>query len=114
MPRVERGEFVNAGVILFCSERNFLGARVVVDDPRVAVLWPDLDLELIREHLQAIPILCQGKKEGGPLSQLTRRERFHWLVSPRSTVIQTSPVHAGLCRDPEKSLEDLFRRLVLL
>lgn len=112
VPRVEREEFVNAGVILFCRQRDFLGARIELDRDRVRALWPQADLPLIEEHLAAIPLVCAGGDGAGPIGKLTLPERFHWLVSPRSTVIQVSPVHAGLCEDPERALEELVDRMI--
>jgi hypothetical protein len=112
VPRVEREEFVNAGVILFCLERDFLAAKVELDEPLVRALWPEADVELLRQHLAAIPRICAGSPDAGPVARLTLRERFHWLVSPRSTVIQVSPVHAGLCDEPGKALDEIFRRMV--
>ena len=109
VPRVDRAEFVNAGVILFCLSRNYLAARVEVNETRLRALWPELDLDAVARHLFAIPAVCQGE---GPIGELSRRERFRWLVSPRSTVIQISPVHAGLCETPEETLDDLFHQLV--
>jgi len=115
MPRVERGELINAGVILFCLERDFLQARVEVNEPRLRALWPGTDLDLVRQHLEAIPRICAGSPEGGPIARLSLRERFRWLVAPRSTMVQVSPVHAGLCGDsPERALDDLFRQMVLV
>src|SRR6185295_17208214 len=114
VPRVEREEFVNAGVLLFCLERDFLQARVEVDEPRLRALWPEIDVELVRQHLEAIPRICAGSPDAGPIARLSLRERFHWLVSPRSTVIQVSPVHSGLCESPERALDELFRRMVLI
>ena len=114
VPRVEREEFVNAGVILFCLERDFLGARVELDRDRVRALWPAADLALVEEHLAAIPRVCAGGEGGGPIGLLSQRERFHWLVAPRSTVIQVSPVHSGLCEDPGRELEHLLDRMVRL
>jgi len=112
VPRVERGELINAGVLLFCLERDFLGARVEVDESRLRAIWPETDVELIRQHLEAVPRICAGSPEGGPIARLSLRERFHWLVAPRSTVIQVSPVHAGLCESPEQTLDELFRQMV--
>jgi hypothetical protein len=109
---VEREEFVNAGVILFCLVRDFLGARVELDRVRVRALHPDVDLALVDEHLAAIPRVCAGGDGSGPIGRLSLRERFHWLVAPRSTVIQVSPVHSGLCDDPERALERLMDRMV--
>jgi hypothetical protein len=114
VPRVEREEFLNAGVILFCLKQNFLDALVHINETRLHALWPSIDIEHVRHHLEAVPRICSGVPDAGPIAQLTRRERFHWLVSPRSTVIQVSPVHSGLCDDPEHILADLFRKLVLL
>jgi hypothetical protein len=82
VPRVERGEQVNAGVILFCLERDFLAARIGLDEPRLLALWPETDLELVRQHLAAIPKVCAGAPDGGPIARLSLRERFHWLVAP--------------------------------
>jgi hypothetical protein len=114
VPRVEREEFLNAGVVLFCLTRGFLGARVALDRARLAALAPgaDLDLDLVEEHLAAIPRIAAGGEGSGPIGRLTVRERFHWLVAPRSTVIQMGPVHAGLCDDPRRALDDLFERMV--
>lgn len=112
VPRVERGEFINAGVIVFCLEHRFLDARVVVDEARLRALWPEIDLDLVRRHLEAIPKIAAGDASGGPIARLSLRERFHWLVSPRSTIIQVSPVHTGLCEErPEGVLDDLAKRL---
>lgn len=113
VPRVDREEFVNAGVILFCLSCGYLGARVHVDDERLRALYPDADVELVRQHLEAIPKICEGAEDAGPIARLSRRERFHWLVAPRSTMVQVSPVHSGLCDSPQRTLEDLFRRLVI-
>ena len=114
VPRVEREELVNAGVILFCLERDFLAARVEVNEPRLRALWPEIDVELVRQHLEAIPRICAGGPDAGPIGRLSLRERFHWLVAPRSTIIQVSPVHAGLCESPERALDELFRQMVLV
>lgn len=112
VPRVEREEFVNAGVILFCLERDFLGARMELDRARVHALFPGADLAAIEEHLAVIPRICEGGAGSGPIGELSRRERFHWLVAPRSTVVQVSPVHAGLCDDPARALDKLLERMV--
>lgn len=112
VPRVDRGELINAGVILFCLQKDFLKARIEVDEARLRALWPEVDVELVRQHLEAIPRICAGDPDAGPIARLSIRERFHWLVSPRSTMIQVSPVHTGLCEDPERSLEDLFQKMV--
>ena len=112
VPRVERGEFMNAGVILFCLSSKFLQAKIHLDRDRLEALWPDADMEMIREHLEALPKICAGDSAAGPIAALSLRERFHWLVAPRSAVIQISPVHSGLCAAPDLALEDLFARLV--
>ena len=112
VPRVDREEFLNAGVILFCLSHGYLGARVHLDEHRLSALSPDADVELLNQHLAAIPKVCEGAASAGPIAKLSRRERFHWLVSPRSTIVQVSPVHSGMCESPERTLNDLFRQLV--
>lgn len=112
VPRVEREEFVNAGVILFCLERDYLDARVELDRDRVHALFPGADLGTIDEHLRVIPLICAGGAGAGPIGRLGLRERFHWLVAPRSTVLQVSPVHSGLCEDPVQAIERLMDELV--
>ena len=112
VPRVERGEFVNAGVILFCSTRAFLDSRIELPRARLAALAPSLDFALVESHLEVIPLVCRGGQEAGPIGELTQRERFHWLVAPRSTVIQMSPVHSGVHHDLEAALESLLEKLV--
>lgn len=112
VPRVERGELINAGVILFCLEKDFLAARVEVNEPRLRALWPDTDLDLVRHHLEAIPRICAGRPDAGPIARLSLRERFHWLVAPRSTILQVSAVHSGLCDQPERALHELFEQMV--
>lgn len=112
VPRVERGEFVNAGVVVFSSECDYLDARVHLDRERVRLLFPDADLAEIESHLQAVPRVCAGGAGSGPIGQLSKRERWHWLVAPRSTVLQVSPVHSGISDEPEKALEELMERMV--
>lgn len=114
VPRVERGEFINAGVILFCRTHRFLGARIELDRERLAALARGLDPSLVERQLGAIPLIAAGGSTGGPIGQLSQSERFHWLVAPRSTIIQTSPVHSGLCSDPAATLEHLMATLVRL
>ena len=114
VPCVEREEFINVGVILFCRTRRFLGALVHLDEQRALALDPALDLQAVQQHLDAIPMICAGGKEAGYVGQLSQSERFHWLVSPRSTIIQTSPVHSGVSDDPESTLQHLFKTMVLL
>jgi hypothetical protein len=112
VPCVERGEFLNVGAILFCRARRFLAARIELDEARLRALWPSVEVDELRPHLDAIPRICAGGPEAGPIGRLPLHERFHWLVAPRSTVIQTSPVHAGLCLDPAETLEHLMERMV--
>jgi DUF3037 family protein len=112
VPRVEREEFVNVGIIVSCPARDFLEARIELEAQRVAALDATLDLNALREHLAAIPIICKGGPAAGPIGQLSPRERFHWLVAPRSAIIQTSPAHSGRCDDPEALLEHLLETMV--
>jgi hypothetical protein len=112
VPHVEREEFVNAGVIVFSDVLDYLSARVELDERRLLALTPDVDLEVVRRHLEAIPRICAGATEGGSIGALPLRERWHWLVAPRSTILQTSPAHTGLSGDPEGELERLLERVV--
>ena len=112
VPRVEREEFVNVGVIVSCPARDFLEARIEVDEQRLAALDLSLDIESIRAHLATIPAICAGGEQAGPIGRLAQRERFHWLVAPRSTIIQPSPVHTGTCKDPTEVLEHLLNTMV--
>ena len=112
VPRVERGECVNAGVILFCRSRAYLGARVALDEPLVRAFAPDLDLDVVRAHLEAVPRIAAGDPDAGPIAALDQHQRFHWLVAPSSTVVQVGPVHTGLCDDAEPWLDRLFDALV--
>ena len=113
VPRVERGEFINAGVVLYCQADGFLGARVHLDPDRLNSLDPHADLEAVRAHLESVRSVCAGGAEAGSVGQLPLGERFGWLVAPRSTVVQPSPVHTGLTEDPEAELERLLSRMVL-
>ena len=112
VPRVERGEQVNAGVILSCADVDFLDARIELDEAAVLALDPALDLEAVRATLATIPAICRGGADAGPIGALPARGRFRWLVSPRSTIIQPSPVHTGRTTDPAACLEKLMDRLV--
>jgi hypothetical protein len=112
VPRVEREEFINAGVLLFSLAGDFLAARVELDVERLRALAPDVDVDLVKEHLDAFPRICAGGPDSGPIGKLPKKERWHWLVAPRSTVVQVSPVHAGLCEAPELELERLLDRMV--
>lgn len=112
VPHVERGECINVGVILFCRTQSFLGALTSLDEKRLLALSPTIDLELVRRQLQFITLICAGNAEAGSIARLSLAERFHWLVSPHSTIIQTSPVHSGLCKNPEAALRHLLRTMV--
>ena len=112
VPRVERGEFVNAGVIVSCAEQGLLQAAIELDDARLLALDPRVDLAGIHAALAAIPLICAGGEAAGPLGRLSVRERFHWLVAPRSSSIQTSPVHTGRCETPGLMLDQLLRKMV--
>lgn len=112
VPRVELEEFINTGVVVFCLARKQLLCRILIDDARLKALWPGIDLNVVREHLDAIARVCRGDPDAGPIAQLSARERFHWLVSPRSTMIQVSPVHSGLCTSPEEALDEIFDRVM--
>jgi hypothetical protein len=114
VPRVDRGEFVNAGVIVSCATAGFLKAFIELDETRVLALDPAADLESIRCTLATLPLICEGGDAVGPLGRLSLRERFDWLVAPRSTSIQTSPVHTGRCVDLDLAAEKLLQRMVRL
>lgn len=113
VPRVDREEFLNVGVILFCSRRNFLQALYQLDEQRFKIFSKDLDIHDLGRYLRSFDKICKGGREGGPIGQLSPAERFRWLTAVRSTVVQTSPVHPGLCLDPQETLENLYSRLVL-
>jgi hypothetical protein len=112
VPRVERGEFLNAGVIVYCSTLGFLEARIELDAQRLLALAPAIDLAVVESHLAAIPRVCKGGSEAGEIGCLPQRARFHWLVAPRSTMIQMSDVHSGVHHDPRVALDTLFEKLV--
>ena len=112
VPRPERGECLNAGVVLYCPETGFLAARTRLDRDRLLALAGDLDLGAVSAHLEAVHRACAGGPEAGPLGRLSPRERFGRIAAPRSTVVQPSPVHTGLTDDPEEELERLFREMV--
>jgi len=114
-PRVEREEFVNVGVIVLCAACKFLEARIELDEPRLQALDPTLDgesIQSIRTHLASISAICRGGEEAGPIGILSESERFHWLVAPRSTIIQLSSVHTGRCDNPAAVLERLLVTMV--
>jgi hypothetical protein len=112
VPRIDRGEQINVGVIVFCRPLEYLAARTHLDVARAAALWPELDPQSVLPHLRAIEQIADGDPDAGPIAQLDVTQRFHWLVSPSSTIIQPSEVHTGLCDDPAAKLEHLFRELV--
>ena len=112
VPRVDRGEQVNVGVILSCPDADFLDARIEVDDALLLALDPQIDVAAVRANLAVIPAVCRGGAEAGPIGALDARGRFRWLVSPRSTIIQPSPVHTGRTHDPARCLEHLMDRVV--
>jgi DUF3037 family protein len=112
VPRVERGELMNAGVLLFCRPLRFLGARVALDERALAALAPDCDPVAVRAALDVVARVAEGDPAGGPIAALSQSDRFHWLVAPASTVVQPGPVHTGLTDDPERELGRLFAALV--
>lgn len=112
VPRVDRGERINAGVVLSCADSEFLEARIELDEGALLVIAPDVDLDAIRTALAAITAVCRGGPDAGPIGRLPARGRFRWLVAPRSTMIQPSPVHTGRTSDPVACLERLMERLV--
>jgi DUF3037 family protein len=112
VPRVDREEFVNVGVIVSCPQRDFLDCRIELDEARLRALHPAVDVELVKKHLAAIPAICRGGDEAGPIGKLPARERFRWLIAPRSTIIQASAAHTGRCGDPPALLEHLLATMV--
>lgn len=112
VPRVDRGESINAGIILSCPDLNFLDARVCLNDARLANLDPNADADMLRRHLETFPSVCRGGEAAGQLADIPQRGRFYWLVSPRSTVIQVSSVHTGRTSDPAAALSKLMATLV--
>jgi Protein of unknown function (DUF3037) len=112
VPRVEREEFINAGIVVFCLEKDYLETRIRFDPDRLKALWPEADRDVVEEHLRAVQRICQGDGAAGPIAQLSRRERFHWLVSPRSTIIQPSPVHTGVCEVTDGLVDRLEKQFL--
>jgi hypothetical protein len=112
VPRVERGEFVNAGIIMSCDVERILKARVELDAGALLALDAGVDLEVVREALAIIPLICAGGTTAGAIGNLSERERFHWLVAPKSTIVQTSPVHTGRCDDLDAALEHLMEKMI--
>ena len=113
VPRVDRGEQMNVGVILSCVDSEFLGLRIALDEDRLRALDPSADLEAVKAGLTTLQAICEGGPETGPVGQLPARARFRWIVSPRSTVVQTSSVHTGRTDDPHAALQHLFETMVL-
>lgn len=113
VPRVEREEFINVGVALYCRKYRFANVLFDIDEVRARSLFPDMDIEMIKAHLESFVKICTGAKDGGKLATLDQTERFRWLTANRSTIIQCSPVHPGLCEDPAETLQLLFNKLVL-
>jgi hypothetical protein len=112
VPRVERQEFINAGVVVFCPERRYLGARIRLDEERLKALWPEIEAALVQQHLEAVERICAGDAAAGPIAKLSLRERFHWVTSPRSTIIQPSPVHTGVCDATDGLLDRLEKQFL--
>jgi hypothetical protein len=112
VPRVERGEFVNAGIILSCDVERILLAAIELDEKALLTLDPHVDMELVRNALASIPAICAGGEAAGDIGKMSARERFHWLVAPRSTIVQTSPVHTGQCAEPAAALQHLMQTMV--
>jgi hypothetical protein len=112
VPRVDRGEQINAGIVLSCADTDFLDARIELDERALVALDPGVDLAAVRTNLDVFPMVCRGGADAGPIGLLPPRARFRWLVAPRSTIIQPSPVHTGRTADPAASLEHLMDRVV--
>jgi hypothetical protein len=113
VPRVEREEFLNVGVILYCAKERFLQAKVCLNEERLAAFCIETDKEELKHHLDAIQRICVGDSSAGPIAKLDIAARFRWLTATRSTVVQTSKVHPGFCKNPAQTLEKLYTRLVL-
>jgi Protein of unknown function (DUF3037) len=113
VPRVDRGEQMNVGVILSCVDSDFLAIRIALDESRLRALDPAVDLESVKAGLTTLEAICAGGQESGPIGEMPPRARFRWIVSPRSTVVQTSPVHTGRTENPRAALEHLFETMVL-
>jgi len=113
VPRVEREEFLNIGVIVFCAKQKFLQARYLLDENRLKMFAPELDLAELKEHICSIERICIGDKDAGPIGKLDIASRFRWLTATRSTIVQTSKVHPGFCKDAAETLERLFNQLVV-
>lgn len=114
VPRVEREEFLNVGIILYCNELKFLKAKVILDQPRLEALDPRADTQLVHEHLDSLMRIAEGDANAGEIAQLAIPLRFRWLTAARSTIVQTSKVHPGFCKDPNDMMERLLKEMVLL
>ena len=114
VPRVERQEFLNVGVLLSCPTHDFLEARIELNHRRLQAFAPNIDMTLIEDHLRSFALICEGGAGAGPIGQMPQRARFHWLTAPRSTIIQCSEVHLGLCENPKAAIERLLERMVRL
>lgn len=113
VPHVERGEFLNVGVILYCAAEKFLECVTDIDEARLKVLCEDIDFDELRKHIRSFERICAGKKDGGRIGQLSIAERFRWLTAAKSTIVQTSDVHPGLCTDAKEKLASLYRQMVM-
>lgn len=113
VPRVERGEFLNVGVVLYCRSEKFLDVMITLNEAKLKALFPEAELSEIRTHLQAFEQICKGSPDSGPIAKLDITSRFRWLTARRSTVVQTSEVHPGLCMDARNTLTKLHKELVL-
>lgn len=113
VPKVEREEFMNIGVIVFSQRKKFLDLKYLVNEDRLRAFAPKIDMALIHSYLKAWELICKGGLKGGPIGQLEIQVRFRWLTANRSTIIQSSAVHPGLCEQPEAVLERLFKEYVL-
>jgi len=114
VPKVEREEFLNVGVILFSKHKHFLGIKYEIDKDRIRSFSKDIDIDEIKDYLHAWELICRGSPEGGAIGELVLASRFRWLTASRSTIIQSSKTHPGLCHAPQEVLEDLFKRYVLV
>jgi hypothetical protein len=112
VPSAPRGESINVGVVLYARQHSFLAARIELDESKLSAIAPDADVGMVKEHLAAFVRVAEGDANAGPMAALEQSERFGWLVAPASTIIQTSPVHTGLCDDPRRALDELFDDLV--
>lgn len=112
VPRVEREEFLNIGIVLFCAKQKFLQAKYLIDESRLTAFCTEIDIDELKQHLYSFERICLGEKEAGPIGQLDMASRFRWLTATRSTVVQASKVHPGFCEDAGKTLNKLFEQLV--